>query len=85
MVIITLTGLFHGIIAQSGTANAMWATHTDNKALQSNVNKLANGFGCYGAPTDQNFVDCLKKVEWKKFRWGNVCKVSQQIISFRFK
>ncbi len=68
-----IAGLFHRVIAQSGTANAMWATHVTKtkSALQKEVKQLAEGLGCY----DSNYMECLKHKPWDKFRATGICEV----------
>ena len=68
-----IVGLFHRVIAQSGTANAMWATHVTKtpRVLREEVVKLAEGLGCY----ESDFLDCLRRKPWDKFRATGICEV----------
>lgn len=70
-----VSGLFHRVIAQSGTANAMWATHTKPMSeLRNDVTSLATSFGCYGT-SDRDLIECLRRVDWKRFRPTQICQV----------
>ncbi len=67
-------GLFHRVIAQSGTANAMWATHVVRtpRSLRAEVLRLAEGLGCFSS---RDFLDCLRRKPWDKFRATEFCEV----------
>ena len=67
------------MIAQSGTANAMWATHVTKtpRALRKEVTALAEGLGCYGS----DFLDCLRMKPWDKFRATQICEVEFLLAS----
>lgn len=58
-------GLFHRVIAESGTANALWATNTDKteERLMEEVNFIAQSQSCRRS-TMQETIACLRLVPW---------------------
>ena len=68
-------GLFHRAIAQSGTPNAVWATHTESHdQLKDHVTTLATAHGCDTSDT-ANILKCLRNLPWEVFRDDEICKV----------
>ena len=74
-----ISGLFHHAIAQSGTANAMWATHADDISLRYNVATFARAHNCYETNEEER-LQCLRTIPYEKFRASQVYTVSSFYI-----
>ncbi|KAK2182357.1 hypothetical protein NP493_357g02001 [Ridgeia piscesae] len=70
------TGLFHRAIAQSGTANAMWATHSKNRSeFRSHVAIFGRENGCSEESSIADHVKCLKSADWTRLTANVICTI----------
>ena len=69
-------GLFHHAIAESGTANAMWATHHTEANLRDDVETFSRAHHCYEGEDEEDLVECLQTIPYEKFSTtSSICTV----------
>ena len=78
--LLTLSGLFHRVIAQSGVANAMWASHQDRRSYRDQAHQVANATYCL-RKTMHDSIECIMGKEAVLFEEDQLCKVFIIIIS----